>query len=147
MADKELKRLRRDELLELLIAQAEENEKLTAKLKDAQSALDSRRLELDNVGSLAAAALSVNGIFTQADAAASQYLENIEVMKKEQEARCLELTEEAKATAAQIIAEAQQYSEKHRGEADAYWNEAVAKARALYEAASVFDKGTEEKPQ
>lgn len=147
MADKELKRLRRDELLELLIAQAEENEKLYAKLEEAQSALESKKLALDNAGTLADAAISVNGIFNQADAAATQYLENIQAMQKEQEACCRELTEQAKTEAARLVSEAKDYADQRRSEADAYWDNAVKNARALYEASSVFRQGSEESGQ
>ena len=78
MTDKELRRLSRSELLEMLIAQTEENSQLKIRLKQAEAQLRDRRIEIDKAGSLAEAALSLNGVFQAAEAAAQQYLENIQ---------------------------------------------------------------------
>ena len=78
MTDKELRRLSRGELLEMLIAQTEENSQLKIRLKQAEAQLRDRRIEIDKAGSLAEAALSLNGVFQAAEAAAQQYLENIQ---------------------------------------------------------------------
>lgn len=77
MTEKELRRLSRRELLELLIAQMEENKILTAQLKRANAALESRQIEIEASGSLAEAALRLSGIFEAADHAAQQYLESL----------------------------------------------------------------------
>lgn len=67
----------RSELLEILIAQMEENDTLRAKLIAASDELESRKLAVHNAGSLAEAALQLNGIFEAAEAAAEQYLDNV----------------------------------------------------------------------
>lgn len=77
MTDKELKRLSRAELLEMLLAQIEENEELNRRLQETQKALEDRRLEVQKAGTMAEAALRLNGVFDAADRAARQYLENI----------------------------------------------------------------------
>ena len=77
MTDKELKRLSRAELLEMLLAQTEENERLRQKLKKTQDALADRRINIDESGTMAEAALKLNKVFEAADQAARQYLENI----------------------------------------------------------------------
>lgn len=56
MADKELRRLSRSELLEMLIAQTEENSQLKIRLEQAEAQLRDRRIEIDKAGSLAEAA-------------------------------------------------------------------------------------------
>ncbi len=89
MTDKELKRLKRAELLEMLIAQMEENEKLKESLEKAQKALSDRRIIIDQAGSIADAAMRLNGVFDAAQAAAEQYLENIQRLNEEQEAVCI----------------------------------------------------------
>lgn len=78
MTDKELRRLNRGELLELLLSRMEENEKLRQQLARADAALAERRVAIDNAGSLAEAALKLNGVFEAADQAAKQYLENLQ---------------------------------------------------------------------
>lgn len=82
MTKKELRHLSRRDLLELLIAQMEENKALTAKLDLANAALESRQIDLEASGSLAEAALRLNGVFEAADRAARQYLENLYAREK-----------------------------------------------------------------
>jgi len=85
MTEKELKRLSRAELLELLLIQTRETEQLRRKLEKAEAALADRQLRLSNAGDLAQAVLSINGVMEAAQAAAQQYLDNI--IQMEQEAR------------------------------------------------------------
>lgn len=85
MTDKELKRLSRSELLEMLIEQMEENEELRKKLEKAQAALRSKRIAIKQAGSIAEAALKLNGIFEAADRAAKQYVANVRLLA---EAEC-----------------------------------------------------------
>ena len=77
MTDKELRRLSRRELLEMLIMQMEENEKLSQELETAQEMLRKREIVIERAGSIAEAALALNGVFEAAQAAADQYMENI----------------------------------------------------------------------
>ena len=86
MTDKELRRLSRSDLLEMLIAQTEENSQLKIRLEQAEAQLRDRRIEIDKAGSLAEAALSLNGVFQAAEAAAQQYLENIQRISSQQDA-------------------------------------------------------------
>lgn len=77
MTNKELRKMSRSELLEILIAQMEENENLRKQLEAATDELESRKLAVHKAGSLAEAALQLNGIFEAAEAAAEQYLDNV----------------------------------------------------------------------
>lgn len=83
MTDKELRRLSRAELLEMLLVQTEENERLRERLDEAEAALNDRRIEIERAGSLAEASLRLNKVFTAADEAARQYLENVQRMARE----------------------------------------------------------------
>ena len=80
MTDKDLKRLRRDELLEMLIAQSKRMEQMQEELDAARAALNDRAILLEEAGSIAEASLRINGVFEAAQAAAQQYLENIRRM-------------------------------------------------------------------
>ena len=131
MTDKELKRLSRSELLEMLIAQMKEHEALQSRLELAEAQLNDRQIAVEKAGTLAEASLSLNGVFEAAEAAAQQYLENIERMSGQQETICRDMQAEAEAKAAEIVREAQEYSKKTHAEADAYWKQIVARARAL----------------
>lgn len=131
MTDKELRRLSRGELLEMLIAQAAENDQLKNRLEQAEAQLRDRKIAISNAGSLAEAALSLNGVFQAAEAAAQQYLENIERISGQQDAICRDMKEQANQEAAEIRQQAQAYSEKAHAEADAYWKQIVSKAAKL----------------
>ena len=82
MTDKELRRLSRSELLEMLIAQTEENRQLKIRLERAEAQLRDRRIAAEKAGSLAEAALQLNHVFEAADKAAQQYLENVRLMSE-----------------------------------------------------------------
>ena len=133
MTDKELRRLSRSELLEMLIAQTAEKDQLKTRLEQAEAQLLDRRIAIDKAGSLAEAAMSLNGVFQAAEAAAQQYLENIQRISSQQDALCRALKETAEKETAQIRQEAQAYSQKVHAEADAYWKEVVARAAKLLE--------------
>lgn len=77
MTDKELRRLSRGELLEMLLEQAKEVEQLREELDQAKAQLASREIAIQNAGSIAEAALQLNGVFQAAEKAAAQYLENV----------------------------------------------------------------------
>lgn len=78
MTEKELKKLSRREILELLMIQtqrAEELEKMTADLKKQ---LSENRVFSKSPGNIAQTALQLNGVFESAQAAADLYINNIE---------------------------------------------------------------------
>ncbi|MCI6909529.1 MAG: hypothetical protein SOX31_12140 [Eubacteriales bacterium] len=131
MTDKELRRLSRSELLELLIGQIEENRTLRERLEDAERRLADRKLAMEKAGTMAEAALALSGVFEAADAAAQQYLESIRSQSGRQEEICREMTEKAKQEAAAVIGAAQAYSRKAHAEADDYWRRVTARAAAL----------------
>jgi hypothetical protein len=80
MTEKELRRLRRSELLELLLDQAQELEKTQAELAEAQEQLKQREILLSNVGSIAEAALQLNHVFEAAQAAGEQYIDSLRAL-------------------------------------------------------------------
>lgn len=108
MTDSELKKLRRVDLLEMLIAQSRENEALRAKLEQAEEQLQSREITLDKAGSIAEAALQLNGIFEAAEQAGAQYLENIARLSGEQAAVCERMEQKSREKAAAMLQEAEE---------------------------------------
>ena len=110
--DKELRRLSRAELLEMLIAQVKENEGLRQQLAKANEELESRAVTFQEAGSLAEAVLRLNDVFAAADAAAQQYLENI----KEKSGFCQEMEERTKRRCADMVARTQRLCEQKLAE-------------------------------
>lgn len=77
---KDLKRMSRKDLLQVLLLQSKKIDKLEAKLKTANELLESKRISIDNAGSIAEASLKLNKVFEVAQLAADQYLENIKML-------------------------------------------------------------------
>lgn len=172
MTDRELQRLSRRDLLELLIAMGRERDDLQealqaqrqayeaqleavktsfqAQLDEARAALEAQRLEMENAGSLAEAALTLNGVFAAADAAAKAYLETIRRRSEAMDAECAQrqaacsaqieaqlqeaaaAAEALKAEADARMAAAQEMEAQAQAQADAYWNETARRLTEWY---------------
>ena len=76
MEQKDLKKIKRRELLELMLEQAKRIQELELEVKDLKSELDSKRIKIKESGSIAEAALKLNNIFEDAENAVNQYYEN-----------------------------------------------------------------------
>lgn len=124
MAEREqdLRQLRRGDLVELMLEQAkqlesvkrelrrrdEELEQCRKELEEARAALGKREIDLDEAGSIAEAALRVNGIFEAAQAAGQQYLDNIQRLSQRQSEICAQRDAESRAQAEMMLAQTRQ---------------------------------------
>ena len=131
MNQKDLKKLRRTDLLELLLEERRENEMLRNQLDEACKKLDDRTVKLENAGSIAEASLQLNGVFEAAESAAAQYLENIRRLSGERESVCQRMEAEARKKAEIIRAEADEYSRSVREEVDKYQRHVLEKIQTL----------------
>ena len=82
--NKYLTRLSKKALLEIMLEQSKEIDRLRKKVSELEEALDQRIFDIENSGSLAEASLKVTDIFREAEKAASIYLDNIRI-KNEQD--------------------------------------------------------------
>lgn len=73
----ELLKLKKHELLEIMLKQGEEIDRLRSKVEELEKALDQRKIDLENAGSIAEASLKVTKVFEEAEKAAQIYLDNI----------------------------------------------------------------------
>ena len=80
---KNIKRLNRRELLEMLVIQSRRVEQLEQEVAELKQRLEDKQLSIRDCGSIAQASLQISGIFDAAQAAADQYLENIARMERE----------------------------------------------------------------
>ena len=78
MTDKELRKLNRSELLELMLEQSREIDRLQEELEETREALRERNLKIESCGSIAEAAAEVNSLFHAAQRAADMYLLNVQ---------------------------------------------------------------------
>lgn len=134
MTDKELRKLTRAELLEMLIEQTRKVQQLQKELNAANARLNSRDLAISEAGSIAEASLRLSGIFETAQQAADQYLYNLQQVQT----RCDMLEAEAKARSERLLAETQAQCDDmvSRAEAEArhWWEEATRRIDEIYKA-------------
>lgn len=119
MTEKELKKLNRYQLLEMIILQTEQIADLEKQLENARRLLESQQIQVAQAGSIAEAALQLSGIFETAQSAADTYLANVKIHAE----RAEQLEANAQIAADQILnqarAEAESILENARLQADA----------------------------
>ena len=108
MTEKDLRKLNRYQLLEMLIMQTERADKLQSKLEETEKKLNDKEIRMAALGSIAEASLQLSGVFEAAQAAADRYLE---AAKKQAE----EIEEDAHKKAAQILMQAQAQARRIKG--------------------------------
>lgn len=116
---KGLKRLGRAELLELLLAQTMETERLQGELDKANAKLADREIKVTSAGNLAEAVLAVNGVMESAQAAASQYVENAQDILEQTQHKCELVLKLARESAERILSEAKTKADGIIAEAEA----------------------------
>lgn len=146
MTEKELRRLGRGDLLNLLLEQSRENQRLREQLQAAQDALADKAICIDQAGSIAEASLQLNGVFQAAERACQQYTENIVRLSQHQQVICAQREKESQEKALQIVADAQKQAEdattaaqkqcdemlkKAKAESQAYWDAVSAKITSI----------------
>lgn len=73
----DLLKLKKREILEIMLRQGEEIDTLRARVAELEAQLEKREFDMQRVGSIAEASLQVTRIFDEAEEAARIYLENI----------------------------------------------------------------------
>lgn len=87
MTDKDVKKLKRAELLEILIEQTDENDRLKSRIAELEKKLDERVITIEKAGSIADAAMALSDIFAQTQQVADSYLQSIQKQRDEVEAQ------------------------------------------------------------
>lgn len=106
MTDGELKKLSRQDLLEMLIAQGREVESLRNRLEETEKTLAARTIAINQAGSIAEAALQISGIFEAAQQACQDYTDSIVALSQRQASVCAQQEQESQQKARQILDEA-----------------------------------------
>ena len=102
MTEKELKKLNRYQILELIILQTEQIADLEKQLEKTRSLLENQQIQVAQAGSIAEAALQLSGIFEAAQTAADSYLANVKIHTQNAD----RIEEEARREAEQILSQA-----------------------------------------
>ena len=126
MAEKELRRMSREELVEIIYAMQQKQQQLEQQNQALQAKLDERTVKWEQAGSLAEAALSLNHVFESAQAAADQYVESIKAGEADAQAKADEITAQARKDANQLLADTRRQADailnQANKEADKQWN-------------------------
>ena len=106
MIGKELKRLSRRELVDIIYQLKKNEQEKQAEIAALEEELQERRIRISVAGSIAEAATDITRIFSTAQKTADLYLHEIASMKAETEKECAKMLEEARKQAELILAEA-----------------------------------------
>lgn len=121
---------------------------LKKELEGARAALQNRQIAIDEAGSIAMAALQLNGVFEAAQAAGQQYIENIRSLSDRQASICAQRDAESKAEQERRMQETttkcaqMEYLSKKKCEemeaeakrkSEAYWAEVSHRLQSFYE--------------
>lgn len=136
MTNTELKKLSRRDLIEILLEVSKENQQLREQLEDANRQLEDRRITIENAGSLADAALSLNGVFAAAEAACKQYCDGVQDRFANQEQIFAEIEQKTRERCEQMERQTKENCERMmenaKRNADAYWEETWQKVQNSY---------------
>ncbi len=144
MTEKELKKMNRKQLLELLLRQTERADALQKKLEETEEKLSERRLIESEAGSIAEASLKLNGVFEAADAAATQYLDSIRKVCENQALLVRRAEDEAKKRAEKIVEETQQRMAEREAEFEKRLQEISDKVHRMYDPKEMLGEFTKD---
>lgn len=96
MINKELKKLNRRELVDVIYQLKKNEEQMQQQIAALEAELQDRRIHLSVAGSIAEAATDITGIFSVAQTTADLYLSEIAAMKADTQRKCEKMIEEAK---------------------------------------------------
>ena len=143
-----LKAQHQQDLDALRVEHKEETAHLREELEQAKKSLEKREIALNEAGSIAVAALQINGVFEAAQAASQQYIENIRSLSDRQAAICAQRDVENRVEVERKLKEAEEkcaameYASKRKCEAmeqeakqksEAYWTEVSRRLQSFYE--------------
>ena len=103
MTEKDLKKLKRTELLELLVEEGRIVEQLQKEVTELRAEAEQRRVAIEKAGSIAEASLALTRVFTEAQEASEIYLENIKRRSEEQDRINAKRDEDSQKQAEQLL--------------------------------------------
>ena len=130
MTPKDLRKLSRLDLLDLLIEMSTELQAVKEKLAQTEAMLQDRKIAIDKAGSIAEASLQVNEVYVATEAACKQYMDNIRLLSERQERLCAQRDRESKAQAEDLLSQTRKNCETLEKNTKTYCDNMVAKAKA-----------------
>ncbi len=131
MVDKELRRMKRGELLDILLQQNREIERLQQELTIANQKLADRQIKMETSGSIAEASLALNGVFEAAQAACQQYVDSVKLRSEQQEQICAEMERRTKEKCERMVADARRQADDHWEQTNRKINQVLQESEGL----------------
>ena len=103
MISKELKKLGRRELVDIIYQLKVNEQQLQEKIAALEESLQEKRIRISVAGSIAEAAMDMTNIFTTAQMTADLYLREVASLKEDTEKECAKMIEDAKDTATKML--------------------------------------------
>ncbi|MCD8326187.1 MAG: hypothetical protein LUC90_05740, partial [Lachnospiraceae bacterium] len=140
MAEKDLRRMNRAELIEIIYVMQQNEKALRQENDDLRQQRDEKLIRMREAGSIAEAALRLNHIFEDAQNASRQYLDSLEALATSEDEQTRQIIGEAKEQARKTLEDANEQARSllsdARSEAEKVKQEApklLADARAQAE--------------
>lgn len=130
MDNKELRKMNRKELLEIILAQTKRIEDLELEIKKVKGELNSKKIEIEEAGNIAEAALKLNKVFETAEIAAEQY---IKAIKNKEDKDYQKMLKEYEKEKKRMLKKVESDCLKKREEADSYIKDIEMKVKAMVE--------------
>ena len=105
MISKELKRLSRRELVDIIYQLKKNEQEMQEEIESLKTELQDKRIRISEAGSIADAAMSVTNVFSTAQMTADIYLREISCMREDTEKECAKKVEEAEKKVRDILAD------------------------------------------
>lgn len=137
MDNNKLRKISKKELLEILLSQAKRIDELEQELNKTKSKLESKKITIEKSGSLADAALKLNGIFENAEETAKQYLYNIKEKCKKIENDSKKMCQLEKEI---MLKETEELCNKMKKDADDYLKKVESQANKIAKKNTVKNK-------
>ena len=105
MISKELKRLSRRELVDIIYQLKKNEQERQEEIESLKTELQDKRIRISTAGSIADAAMSVTSVFSTAQMTADIYLREISCMREDADRECAKKIEEAEKRVRDILAD------------------------------------------
>lgn len=128
MDNKELRKLGRKDLLEIILAQTKRIEELETELKKTNSELNSKKIAIEESGSIAEAILRLSDIFNVAQTTADKYVNIVKDNNKKYE---IKMQKEYDRQKDKMLKKVEKECEKRKKEADDYIKDIEQKVNEL----------------
>ena len=120
MKKTELQKMSRLELIEIIYALQQEEKLLEEEKKKLEDTIANWTIQIEEAGSIAEAAIKINGVFEAAQTAANQYLDHLRKENSQAETQISHLMENTKREQALLLSQAQEQADSIVQEANQY---------------------------